>query len=628
MERPSLGNLPEELLLAIIEHLDTARDVAHLGALTKTTHSVVERDGWCAFIKTHFPSLNFPVNDQTKWSDVANRATYLHRCWERRGLFVDDFHENRPGRPNSRRRRQTRPFRPQGQSVSFRTVLDAKLSPNQQDEVLAAGVGEDLLIRMKPYSGKGKGKDLWKKIQGKDYGYKPGTGDVTAVSVIERHGMSCVIAGRANGDIQLLSAEDDLARAIQNLSLDAQAEQNRESNPMRKSPGQIAVSWTEWDPQSHLLASSKGSLLALHDLSTSEDDTLAPIANHDFFREHVPGEPSLVRGVKFMSKDVVAIALGGSRSPLCWGNILPTGIEFHDAMTKPSNHDGTTPAEFGASERTTVRAIEPVRGGGSNSLLLSAWDDGTYRLMDIRTPSPYDAFYRDGFLPNEGSGSLLVYGTERFITGGFHGTVAAMHFFDFRWPKTYYDSSTLPCSNHDAAQPFADAYHQKLKPLWTPKGSPSRCDYQAGTLCHWHGQSRLDYYRPDTTIRVLADTYDNIFSLTKASDLSESFYCGVGGGILEMNWRLHQDVPSYPRPSAPEGWYPDTFLDENKLALLETGVGLCESYDEDNLGTSAMPTVHIQRRRGALLPRDRYHRLDASFLIKPRHFGYDADTAK
>jgi hypothetical protein len=34
----------------------------------------------------------------------------------------------------------------------------------------------------------------------------------------------------------------------------------------------------------------------------------------------------------------------------------------------------------GVSEKTTVRAIEPVRGG-SEDLLLSAWDDGTYRQV-------------------------------------------------------------------------------------------------------------------------------------------------------------------------------------------------------------------------------------------------------
>lgn len=383
MPKPSLDSLPDELLLGIVDHLDTARDVAHLAATTKTTRSVIERDGWCAFVKTHFSSLDLPVQGLAGWTRVADRATYLHRCWEQRALFANDFHEHLPNqRPDARRRQVVRPVRPRGQSVTFRTVLDARLSPGQRDEVLAAGVGEDLVVRVKPFGGSTEGKDVWRTIEGRDYRYKPGTGDVTAVSVIERRGASCVVAGRANGDLQLLSAaEEDFGLPLQTLAFADRDHQARASDPLRKSPGQIAVSWTEWDPQSDLLASSKGSTLALHDLSASDDGPLAPVADYDFRREDVPGEPSLVRSVKFMRRHVVACALGGSCAPLRWGRVLPTGIEFHDAMTKPLSGHGTGKAEFQAPERTTVRAIEPVRGSGSDSLLLSAWDDGTYRLV-------------------------------------------------------------------------------------------------------------------------------------------------------------------------------------------------------------------------------------------------------
>lgn len=238
--------------------------------------------------------------------------------------------------------------------------------------------------------------------------------------------------------------------------------------------------------------------------------------------------------------------------------------------------------------------------------------------MDIRTPSPHDALYRDAFLPNETSGSLLVYGTERFIAGGFHGRVPTLNFYDFRWPtKTYYDSTALPCGDRDPLPPFGDGLHRKLRPRWEPAGDPGRCDHAAGAACRFHGAARMDYYRPDATVRVLKDCYDNIFSLAKASDLSESFYCGVGGGVLEMWWRRHRDLRRS-SSSAPNGWSAEELLHgRDRLALLETGLARCNIFDLDKMPASGLPVVHLQRR-GGVLTTDLHHRLDASFLFKSR----------
>ncbi|KAK7422274.1 hypothetical protein QQZ08_009580 [Neonectria magnoliae] len=373
---PSLGSLPDDLLLDIVEHLDTARDVAHLAASTRRSHAVVQQDGWRTFVKTRFPSLDVAVGPRAEWDTVARRATYLDRCWDRRGFWVNVLHEKKPQQTGRYQRV------PRTQSVSFHAVLDAGLSPNSEDEVVAAGVGENLLVRVKPQHG--KRPDGWHKLMGKTHGYSPGTGDVTAVSVMERHGLPVVAVGRANGDIQILSAEDDFETSLRDLTLGDAHEVDRVFDPMRTSPGQLAVSWTEWQPETNLLASCKGSLLALHDL---DHDTLNPAAHHDFSQTSAVDEPSLLRGVKFMGKDVMACALGGSREPLRWGKITPTGLEFFNASSNLHVLDeAATLTDIRIGEKTTVRAIEPVRGGGSESLLLSAWDDGTYRR--VSTPPP------------------------------------------------------------------------------------------------------------------------------------------------------------------------------------------------------------------------------------------------
>jgi hypothetical protein len=370
MDKVSLASLPDDLVLDIVEHLDTARDVAHVSALTKHLRSLVKQDGWRTFVKTRFPSLGIATNDDTQWSKVADRATYLDRCWEKRGFWVNVLHEKKQ-QPERFQRRVAG-----SQSVLFHTVLDARLESSLQNEVLAAGVGENLMVRIKPVNGQ---PDTWHQIEGQTHGYRAGTGDVTAVSIIESDGVPGVVVGRANGDIQQLSGKDDFATVSRQLKPADEALLNHASDPMRKSPGQVAVSSLQWHAEANLLTSGKGSILTLYDLAASDDSELTPMEYYDFSKRGPGDEASLLRSTKFMSRDVVACALGGSRNPLRWGQLTPTGIHFTNAASNPRPLDDAAKlTEVRMGEKTTVRAIEPVRGGNEN-LLLSTWDDGTYR---------------------------------------------------------------------------------------------------------------------------------------------------------------------------------------------------------------------------------------------------------
>jgi hypothetical protein len=369
MDKVSLASLPDDLVLDIVEHLDTARDVAHVSALTKHLRSLVRQDGWRTFVKTRFPSLEIATNGDTQWSTIADRATYLDRCWEKRGFWINVLHEKKQ-QPERFHRRVAG-----SQSVLFHTVLDARLSSSLQNDVLAAGVGESLMVRMKPVNGK---PDTWHQIPGQAHGYKGGIGDVTAVSVIEDNEVPGVVVGRANGDIQILSGRDDFTSISRQLKgTDGPLRDNL--SDMRKSPGQTAVSSLQWQPEANLLASGKGSTLMLYDLSASGDSGLTPIESYDFSKTSPGDEASFLRSTKFMSKDVVACALGASRNPLRWGQLTPTGIHFTNAADNPRPLDDAAKlTDVRMGEKTTVRAIEPVRGGNEN-LLLSTWDDGTYR---------------------------------------------------------------------------------------------------------------------------------------------------------------------------------------------------------------------------------------------------------
>ncbi|KAH7157815.1 hypothetical protein B0J13DRAFT_181388 [Dactylonectria estremocensis] len=615
MDRASLGSLPDDLLLDIVECLDTAHDVAHLAASTKRMQHLVRRDGWRTFVKTHFPSLGIPVGAQTRWDAVADRATYLDRSWDRRGFGISVLQEKQQQQQQQRTGRHQRRL-PRGQSVTFHAVLDARLSSDLEHEVIAAGVGENLLVRMKPQNR--YAPDDWHQLQGKTHGYRAGTGDVTAVSVMERRGQPVVAVGRANGDIQILSAEDDFAQCLQNLTL---GNGQVPTDPTRTSPGQLAVSWTEWQPELNLLASCKGSLLALHNLETVDDDTALDAVEHvDFAQSSAQGEASLVRAAKFMSKDVVACALGGTREPLRWAKLTPTGLEFLNAASNPLVlEEAARLTDIRIGEKTAVRAIEPVRGGGSESLLLSAWDDGTYRLMDIRTPSSHDAVYRDSFQPYEAGSSLLVYGTERFVSGST--TAPDIRLFDFRYPKAYHHTSAFTCST---SRPFPFPSQRDGRDAWKEDRSSPLCDFQNGSQCTWHDWSTQDYWRPDATIHIGSPSYDRIYCLSKSSDLSDTVYCGVRGAILEMNLRLTKDAgPAQREDTAPAGWH--TERPKFKVSLIETGCSLVQGKERD-CGNRTVPELIMQLpnilpKYASLLGEAGRHRLDVAFHRPEDHRG-------
>ena len=367
MSTTTLENLPDDLILDVTSHLDSARQLAPLSAVSHSFHGLIQQDGWRGFVRRGFPSLVVPTSDKTRWGAVADRLTYLDRCWERRAFVLNSYREMSQGRraPRDALKRQ---------SVTFHPVLDARQLSSPGDELVAWGAGEDLVV---------KRREGWSYFAGKQSGYSAGFGDVTAVSVLERQGLPELLVGRANGDLQLLDAtEEKLGTTRRVLTPDEQPSQHQANGVKkgRKSPGQIAISWTEWQPESDMVASSKHSSVTLHNLGYSGQEELGSVAHYDFCDDGAVDELSFVRSVKFLSKDTVACALGSSRRPLRWGKITPSGLEFFDAAeNKGALEYLSSVTEMSVGEKTTVRAIEPVGKGTTESLVLSAWDDGTYR---------------------------------------------------------------------------------------------------------------------------------------------------------------------------------------------------------------------------------------------------------
>lgn len=565
MEPASLTSLPDDLLLDIVEYLDTARDTSHLGRVAKHTHRLVQQAGWKTFVKTRFPSLRVPHGNGCSWSDAADTISYLDRCWDKRAIQLSLF------RTQPRPRTKDAPRQPR-QAIDFHGIVDAHYMPSLDEEVVAWGAGEDLHVRW--------GRDAtqtWKSVLGASTStkYAPGTGDATCLSIIERRaGLPEVVVGRANGDVQVLSAANNksFGQPTQTvIKLDGRQDAHQQT-PFSISPGRLAVSCTEWQPDTDMLATCRSSHLHLYNIPPERDADPKPLAYHDLSKDRPGNEESLIRDIKFLGRTSIAVALGASSQPIQYGTIRPTGVDFVPASRNPDACDSldgrlelTAPGEV-----TSVWSIQAVGHRANSNLLLSSWHDGSFRLMDVRTPSPYDAIYRDNFQPYHAGGPLLVYGTERFVSG--NNTAPTLRLFDFRFPKPYFHSTALPCSPREPRPRVACS---SGKPL-DDRTAVWRCEPGSSRRCNWHAAMESPCFRQDTTLWLGHRGMDRVFSLAKASDTSDKFYLGLRGAIAEAQLVLEQDVPARRQsaPRCPPGWRVSA---APNAAMADTGISLSTS---------------------------------------------------
>ena len=384
MGQATLESLPDDLLIDVVSRLSTAHDVARLGSSSRRLGDFVTHDGWRAFVKSGFPTLQTPHQGVgTRWAQLAERLAYLDECWEKRAFVIQEYSEKAAGGDvgGSRGGRQQQPRRRTGgQSVSFHPVLAARQLSSLDKELVAWGVGEELVLRVKPTSSAGPSE--WHRLDGATSGQSSGFGDVTALSLLERvQDAPEVLIGRANGDLQLVNASGDFSNVVRPAPPPRRGGLSIEER-LRKSPGQTAITWTEWDPTSNVIASCKQSTLTLYDVNDSTTNRLAALDSYDLSQDSEAGETSLLRSVKFLSSDTIACALGNAREPVRWAKLTPTGPEFFTASRGSGTLDYlSSVTEVTTGSRTTVRAIETVGRPHSDSLLLAAWDDGTYRSV-------------------------------------------------------------------------------------------------------------------------------------------------------------------------------------------------------------------------------------------------------
>lgn len=591
--RTSLNDLPEELILDIITHLPHASHIANLSQTSRYAHSIVERAGWKKFSRQSLPSLSLDGTSASPGRVLADRLTYLDMCWEKRAFVYHSYKESAP--PRAGRRWKAK------QTVGFYPVLDGGLV-GQGDELVAWGAGEDLVTRYTPCGP--SSQHQWNRLEGKSIGQSAGFGDITALSVLDRGSGPEALVGRANGQMRLSTvAGEDFGKLGQQLLPHEQTVESHHAKVSRMkigSPAQVAISATQWHPENNLIASCQGSSLTLYDLSDPDSEYIQSMAQYDMATGGPDDELSLLKSAKFLGKSNIACALGNTRNPLRFGTMTPSGLVFPTTSESPDTRPWDVFGSLDAEGKTAVRAIETVGNGASESLLLSAWDDGTFRLTDRRTPSSYVMMYRDRcWQTYDSASSLLVYGTQRFVAGG--KSAANVRIYDFRNPKPYHYTDALPC---------IDKCPPPIPPYDHSPGYTARARCSGLHKCTYHFQSRRDVYRPDVTLYMGDASVGNVYSLAKTSDIASSFFVGTQGAVTEVGLKLAEDVTAKGLMSknAPEGWR--VGKPSGTIAMSEDGMGACVR-SEWRMETQGFLGLKKQNRHAR--KRDYTRRLDSAY---------------
>ncbi|KAK4199767.1 hypothetical protein QBC40DRAFT_175597 [Triangularia verruculosa] len=523
-------DLPVEVQLLVFANLDCARDLRALALSCKKLHSAVDSDGWRHFVERSFPSLSIPVagGNRHTWKQLAESLTWQSRCWDRRALQFQVLLHSPHGDNVPRHRANMR--RNAGYKSLFHSVVDAHFDPATHQELVVWGAGEDVVARYRERQGGGKpSKSSWHRINGKELGFKAAYDDVNSIKIISHHTGRAIVTGRHNGTLSLISAEPDhFGEPISELKFTPSYATDTTDTSEPDNVSSLDV--LQHGGKTRIAAATRNSLL-IYDLPEDNASELEPSATFDLKTEIFSLNSSRLSRARWMEQgETIALALSGSPDPLRYLSLTPTGITHHTAAKNAS-----IAAQFELKNNGNIcpNSLEPVyrNGGSKTSLLLSAWRDGTIRLQDLRTPSPFDAVYQDNVDPWVDAEALMTYGADRFIAGGGDGLTVKI--FDFRWDKPYQHTSGLPCLNRT---PFPAPSQAFLKNPASSIFGIEKC--RQGLACHYHEFSKHIYYRPNAKFylsRSLINSSASIWSFARGSDISPNFYIGISGGVIEAN---------------------------------------------------------------------------------------------
>ncbi|KAI2628148.1 hypothetical protein GGS21DRAFT_527975 [Xylaria nigripes] len=602
----TLDTLPTDILYVILGLLDTARSVANLSATCKGLNHVISTSGWRIFVRKRFNTLTLPeIGFESDWVELARILTVQSRDWDRRAFVINYLTPPRQTRLSYVQRGRV------NQSIPNSIIVDASLQRRGRfdEELVVCGAGEDVWARIRRKDHTSVVSENWYCSQGSESGFVAGKDDTTAISIAKAQSSGeiedlGVVVGRANGDLRLLSLGDSSFghTLMQFRPSPSSSLQQREIQAIDidNDSGMIAVGTRE----DFLLYPIQGRSQIQHNLVNSTcTDPVTAVSLRTMPECSAFG---FIRSVKTLKKDTFAVALNRSFDPIHVIHATPTGLSLSKPALISSEHShlGSIPP--------TIRALLPVDlrsiASGCGNTLLSSWDDGTIRLQDLRSPSLVSRVYQDNFDVSTPINSLISYGLERFVAGSGH--TAVLKVFDFRWPKGYYHTDSLPCANH---RPYPIPKPPTIVNEPKYHDNQPMCNHVLGRLCRWHSLSRDDFYRPNCIIwpgHSRDASPSPVYSLAKPSDISPSIYAGLSQRLVEFS--LKSGMLNSPELNSKSLFMRQT----SEGAILETGDGLAVS---DVSKCQRVPEIRRQslvNNEHANAAARRQHRLDEALQYR------------
>ena len=266
-------------------------------------------------------------------------------------------------------------------------------------------------------------------------------------------------------------------------------------------------------------AASAGGLLAtcLSDRTLALYDTRNE--NPEILSDHSidvvsPSTSGRTWAIQFLRHDRLAVGLGPSARPVKILDLKPNAANDTIASRREIAFDAKRPGNAKTGV-TAVYSLAPlcassVAGVSEGNLFLSGGYDGACRLHDLRCADSVSATFEDpvDFSPIY---SLITFGHERFIAGGASNSLIKV--FDLRLPgsKRYYAMDVQKCSDEGT-----DGWN-----VFLGQGA---------------NQSR----------RGRSDADSPVYSLSKPSELSPTFFAGIENRVLQID--LFSIMDKYPDP--------------------------------------------------------------------------------
>ena len=519
---PTLATLPPEILVQIVTHITTAKELCHLSLVCKRLHTFIEKDGFRVLSQTLFPYVQFPsTHTALFWRDALHGLITQARNWDRKAFtaWIISSETNANQEPGKNRRRTHNA--PRGQTMGFIPVIDSYEAWyggdwSSRKEIVAWGAGADLVVRARTMGP--KALDVWNAAVNrspKDFnahhhtykwanyhepGVNEGLDDITFVKLLQQPSIDDLeqfIIGRASGALELVSLNKKTSQSQVRCSF------TTEGRPVRSATTNVL--------QTLVAACSSDSIVSLYPITSSTSRTTREIAPVAETSANPSGQVGRTWTSRFLSNDRLVVGYGPAQQPI---RIYKVG-RGELASESPGLFNPETRRH--AEESTSVYSLSPIAtsssaGGKGGDIFLSGAYDGLVRLHDLRSANTTVAIFRD---PVDVSPiySLLPVANEQFVAGG--GRHSIIKVFDLRMPGSGLYSSAS--NGQSTAASHGMGNHKKPR------------DQEKSRL-NWNT------FLPTTNKSFSRSTNDSsVYALSKPSQCSPTLYAGLQNTIVQID---------------------------------------------------------------------------------------------